>query len=140
MIELRGGRVDDIDDVLALWARAEAEPTVTDDESALRVLLRHARESLLLAVDDGSVIGSLIVGWDGWRGTFYRLAVEPSRRRQGVARQLVDAGEAQLSALGARRLALFAVEGDPAAVPFWEAVGYEAQTDRQRLFENLASA
>ena len=124
--------------VLAVWAEADAEPTVTDDEAALQTLLRHDGGALLLAVDGERLVGTLIVGWDGWRGSFYRLAVLPGWRRKGVARRLVAEGEADLARRGARRLAVFAVESDPGAVTFWEAVGYEAQPDRRRLVKNLA--
>jgi hypothetical protein len=46
------------------------------------VLLSRDPEALLIARGGGEVIGSLIVGWDGWRGSFYRLAVHQSWRRK----------------------------------------------------------
>lgn len=137
MLRIRYASEADSSSILALWVAAEAEETVTDDEQALRDLLRHAPESLLLAEHDDWVVGTLIVGWDGWRGSFYRLAVHPDWRRRGIGRQLVARGESQLDRLGARRIALVAVGSDPRAVPFWKAVGYEAQSDRQRLVKNL---
>jgi ribosomal protein S18 acetylase RimI-like enzyme len=91
---------------------------------------------VLVAAEGERIVGTLIVGWDGWRGSFYRLAVAPDRRRQGIGRRLVGEGQAQLAKSGARRIAVFAVTSDPSAVPFWEAVGYEAQADRRRLVKN----
>ena len=35
------------------------------------------------------MVGSLIAAWDGWRGSFYRLAVHPERRRQRIATALL---------------------------------------------------
>lgn len=137
MVAIRRAGVGDVGAVLSVWSEAEAEPTVTDDEDALRTLLGHAADALLVALDGKRVIGTLIVGWDGWRGSFYRLAVLPEWRRQGVARRLVAEGEAVLAGAGARRLAVFAVTSDPGAVPFWVALGYEAQSDRQRLVKNI---
>jgi ribosomal protein S18 acetylase RimI-like enzyme len=137
MVEVRGVSVEELQDVLDVWGEADAEPTVTDDEDGLRALLDHARDALLVAVDSERIVGTLIIGWDGWRGSFYRLAVVPDRRREGIARRLVAAGEQRLRGLGARRLAVFAVTGDPGAVAFWRAIGYEAQADRQRLVKNI---
>jgi len=137
MIQVRHANVEDAAAVLAVWAEADAEPTMTDDEIAIRALINHAPEAVLLAVDDERIVGTLIVGWDGWRGGFYRLAVLPRCRRRGIARRLVNDGERQLIDRGARRLAVVAVTGDPGAVQFWQAVGYDIQPDRKRLVKNV---
>lgn len=134
---MRHAKVDESASVLDMWATADAEPTVTDRLGALGDLLRFNPEAMLLALEGDRLVGTLIVAWDGWRGAFYRLAVLPEYRRQGVARLLVAEGEAQLVRAGARRLSVFAVASDPRAVPFWRAVGYEAQQDRQRLVKNV---
>lgn len=140
MVAVRHAEGHEASAVLDVWTQAEAEPTLTDDEPAIRALLDYAPGCLLAAVDGGRMVGTLIVAWDGWRGSFYRLAVVPDRRREGIACQLVQEGERQLVALGARRLALFAATGDPGAVAFWEAVGYHGQLDRQRLVKNMTGA
>ncbi len=38
---------------------------------------------------DARVVGTLIVGWDGWRCHLYRLAVDRTVRRSGIAGTLV---------------------------------------------------
>jgi ribosomal protein S18 acetylase RimI-like enzyme len=108
VVELRIADVDDLAAVLDVWAAADAEPTITDDEDSLHRLLADAPESLVLAMDRERVVGTLIMGWDGWRSAFYRLAVVPDRRLEGIGRQLVAEG---LLGRGARRIALFAVTG-----------------------------
>ena len=50
-------------------------------------------ELFVVATDGSEVIGSLMGGWDGWRGNMYRLAVDPQHRRLGLARRLVEEGE-----------------------------------------------
>jgi ribosomal protein S18 acetylase RimI-like enzyme len=137
MVEIRHANPHDAPSVLGVWLEADADPTVTDDEAAIRALLDHAPDAVLLVVEDDRIVGTIIVGWDGWRGSFYRLAVVPDRRRQGIARHLVKVGERQLIGMGARRIAVFAVTVDPGAVDFWTALGYQAQSDRQRLVKNI---
>ena len=134
---LRPARPDDLDDVLALWAAADAQPTATDTREALEVLVAHDPEALVVADDDGAVVGSLITGWDGWRGTFHRLAVSPDHRRAGLALLLVAAGEDRLRHVGAGRAVAVVVEGEDAAEGFWEAAGYERQETRHRYVRNL---
>lgn len=49
-------------------------------------------------------MGSVIAGWDGRRGSLYRLAVAPDYRRQGLGRRLLDVAEGRLASSGAARL------------------------------------
>jgi ribosomal protein S18 acetylase RimI-like enzyme len=129
----------DITAVLALWRTAKSRPSVTDTEQALNVLLRRDSGALLLAADGAEIVGTLIVGWDGWRGSFYRLAVHPMRRRKGLAVALVGAGEEKLAGMGAVRLTAIVAHDERAAVALWESVGYERQADTSRFVRVLTS-
>ncbi len=137
MIALRPAVADDIAAVLAFWAEATAEPSTTDDAAGLEGLLTHAPGALILAVDEGAIVGSVIAGWDGWRGTVYRLAVAPAVRRQGIATRLVDEAERQLRAHGVRRMHLIVSRaGGAAAEDFWMSARYEP-TDQLRMVKDL---
>ena len=130
---VRNAHRDELSSVLGLWAAAEAEPTHTDDLEALYALLDRDRHALLVATADRQIVGSVIAGWDGWRGTIYRLAVEPSHRRSGLGTQLLRAAEDRLLAVGARRLQAIVVETDPAATGFWRATTWVEQSHRLRF-------
>jgi ribosomal protein S18 acetylase RimI-like enzyme len=126
--------------ILSFWALATEVPSSTDDIEGLDALWRHDPDSILLATDGDEVVGTLIAAWDGWRAGFYRLAVHPDRRQQGVGRLLVNEGEVRLRALGARRLSLYAVEAHDAAMSFWPSVGYRRDHDDVRFVRNLPPA
>lgn len=134
---IRTGTAGDTGPVLALWRIAEGPPSPTAGEDPLRQLLRHDPGSLLVAEAEGDLIGTLIAAWDGWRGSFYRLAVDPAWRRRGVATALVRAGEERLRGLGAVRLTAIAVGSDRDATGLWTAAGYERQADRSRFIRML---
>jgi ribosomal protein S18 acetylase RimI-like enzyme len=71
--------------VLSFWKEAEVTPpTVTDSIEGLTNLMRQPAALLLIATIDGKIVGSVIGGWDGWRGNIYRLAVAPALRRKGI--------------------------------------------------------
>jgi ribosomal protein S18 acetylase RimI-like enzyme len=130
---VRVGRTSDIDPVLELWAWAGAEPTHTDDARSLTALIDHGGSALLVAEDSGTLVGSVIAAWDGWRGSVYRLAVTPTHRRQGLAGRLVAEAEAHLRSVGAVRLQAIVVETEPTATGFWRARGWQEQRHRLRF-------
>src|SRR5688572_15802097 len=94
-IEIRSCRVRDLRAVLDLWKRAKAHPSVTDNVVALRRRLKRDPALFLLAWEGPEVVGSAIGGWDGWRASMARVAIDPRYRRRGVATQLVTAIEKQ---------------------------------------------
>jgi ribosomal protein S18 acetylase RimI-like enzyme len=130
---IRSGAFADVGQVLGIWRDAGALPSPTDNANALEGLLRRDPESLLVAQVDGQLVGALIVGWDGWRGSFYRLAVHPDWRRRGIATALVRAGEDRLSRLGATRLTAIVASDEEGAGSFWAALGYAPQSERTRF-------
>jgi len=111
----------------------EGIPSVTDNEAGLELLLESDPASLLVAEVDGEIVGALIAAWDGWRGSFYRLAVDRNRRREGVATALVRAGEERLRRLGAIRLTAIVASDEGEALAFWAAAGYAPQAQRTRF-------
>jgi ribosomal protein S18 acetylase RimI-like enzyme len=118
----------DLDEVIALW-REHGGPTRTSaSPDHARALIERDPDALLLATDDEhSIIGSLIVGWDGWRCHLYRLVVRPSERRAGVASLLVTGARKRAKGLGATRVDAMVHRDNIGAVSFWAALGFELQ-------------
>lgn len=121
-----------------MWAAARRLwASIPDDEAAVARLLEHDESCLLVAERMGRVVGSLVTAWDGWRGNLYRLAVAPDHRGQGVAHDLVRAGERYLRARGARRVSALVTREDAAAVGLWAACGYRDDPHIGRFARNL---
>jgi ribosomal protein S18 acetylase RimI-like enzyme len=132
-VVVRPGRWEEIGEVLA----AGSVPSVSDDPASLERLLEASKDALLVAEVGGRVAGTIIAGWDGWRGNFYRLAVRPPARRRGIALRLVAEAERRLAAKGARRLSAIVMSEHDPAVALWLAAGYHHDTRVGRYVRTL---
>ena len=134
---VRAGRREEIPEVLALWREAGSVPGVSDDPASLERLLETSADALLVAQVEGRVAGTVIAGWDGWRGSLYRLAVRPPVRRRGIALGLVAEAERRLAAKGARRLSAIVLSEHDPAVALWISAGYHHDTRVGRYVRTL---
>lgn len=97
-----------------------------------QALLESGRGHLLLAEDDGRVIGYAMVSVIGSQVTLATgdrmaeletLSVAEGVRGQGVGRALMDAAYAVMRELGLSELMLYVVDGNDGAVRFYERLG-----------------
>ena len=128
---------DEAESILDLWRRAEATVSATDTIDDIRRVATADMAILLVAEQDGQIVGSVIGGFDGWRGNIYRLAVHPEYRRQGIARGLVAEVESRLAGAGAKRITALVEQEHPWATGFWQAVGYSLEPGMARYVRNL---
>ena len=134
---LRSCSPDDVESILAFWSRADVAGSLPDTAEALRRRLERDADLFLVAEIEGTIVGTLIGGWDGWRGNLYRLAVDPAYRRRGIARALVREVEGRLRKRGAKRVTALVLREEQAATAFWPAVGYDADPTIRRHVRNL---
>ena len=130
---IRPARSGEAPQILALWQQAEATPSPTDTRDEVMKLLGEASAVLLVAEADGRLVGTVIGGWDGWRGNIYRLAVLPAYRRRGIARALVGEAERRLSRMGARRISALVESDHPWATDFWDSLGASGYRHDERM-------
>lgn len=134
---VREVRDEELEAVLALWRDAYGTVGATDSLGDVREAANGSTSVLLVAEEEGRIVGTVIGGFDGWRGNIYRLAVHPDYQRQGIARRLVSDLEARLADMGAKRITAL-VERDHAwATGFWDAAGYGLDAGMARYVRNL---
>lgn len=123
---IRTATAADVDAVLALWGTAgPPSKSLPDTEAGVLALLDRDPGALLVAEEEGEVVGTVIVTFDGWRCYLYRMAVAVSHRRRGIGRALVDAAEARIRELGGVRADALTLKDDEAARAYWRTLGYE---------------
>ena len=87
---------------------------------------------ILVAENDGDVIGYTYAGVEGWdymalrgpAGVLYDIVVDPAQRGQGVGRQLLDATLAMLAERGAPRVVLSTAEQNEPAQRLFASAGF----------------
>ncbi|WP_431774199.1 GNAT family N-acetyltransferase [Streptomyces cucumeris] len=138
-LRIRAATPDDLDRVLTFWRQAAEGRSISDDRDGVTRLLQRDPESLLLAERNGTLAGTVIAGFDGWRCHLYRLAVHPAQRRRGVATALLTAAEERFTALGGRRGDAMVLKENTPAHSAWQAAGYTPQPQWSRWVKPLDS-
>jgi ribosomal protein S18 acetylase RimI-like enzyme len=137
-IVVRPATVDDVDAVLELWAvGAENADRPTDSATDVERLLERDPAALVLAVDGDEVVGTVIVGWDGWRCHLYRLAVHPSHRRRGIGRTLLEHAESRFAGAGGKRADAMVLDDNELGAMIWTDAGYARQPEWSRWVKPL---
>ena len=139
-IVIRACEEGDIDAVLALWGSSAAPGSFYNSAEGVALRLTRDRELFVLAVDGDQIVGSLMGGWDGWRGILYRMAVAPDYRRRGIASRLLAEVEHRLAKLGCQRVHASVIPESPGATAFWAAAGYVAQPQIVEHAKNVGAA
>ena len=136
-IRFRPCRVKDVTEVIGFWNEFGAAHSLKDEPAAVRRRLKRDRRLFLLAWDGGRLVGTIMAGWDGWRASMARLAVDLQYRRIGLARSLVERVEWELRSLGARRIGAIVLKNNRGGRAFWSNVGYELDREDVRYVKDL---
>ena len=137
MIEVLSYQESQFGEVDALWRAVFPEdPPHSRAAVAVPRKLAVQRDLFLVAVENGSVLGTILAGYDGHRGWLYKLAVHPNARRCGIGEKLVRAAEKRLAAMGCTKANLQVRDTNHEAARFWARMGY-AQEPRISMGRNL---
>ena len=87
----------------------------------------------------GEVVGSVMGGYDGHRGSAYYLGVHPDYRGRGIANALINRLEKKLIARGCPKIQIMVREDNDTVVEMYEKLGYEIRgitSTGKRLIED----
>jgi ribosomal protein S18 acetylase RimI-like enzyme len=139
-IAIRPCRREECAAVLALWERARAIPSPTDTLEELQRLVQTHGDGFLVAIQGNTVVGSVIAGWDGWRGNIYRLAVAPEARRRRLAQRLVREALLVMRSKGGRRLSALVERHEAHAVGFWDHLAADGWRRDERMMRYVRAS
>ena len=99
-----------------------------DSASAVESFLKRNSRFCFAAEVMGTVVGFILVGFDGRSARVYHLVVESSWRRRGIAHELTTRAMAALREEDASGVDVIVFREDPAS-EFWESEGFRDRDD-----------
>ena len=133
--EFRHLEIADTDAVVTLLQKVLPDDQPHNEPAAALKLKMQTDKLSFVAIVDGTICGFVMAGFDGHRGWLYQLAVDPTRRRSGVATGLARYATECLRALGCKKLNLQVRERNVEAEAFYESLGFikEPRTSMGKL-------
>jgi len=117
--------------MLALW-RCFWPPQSYEQNLASKI--ETDPDLVIVAEQDGIVVGTVIGGYDLWWAWVYRVAVHPDHQRQGIAKQLLAEIHRRLLARGADAACVFASPTNEAMAHLLKSMGYRKRDDVRYSF------
>lgn len=123
-MKIRRFEPQDENAVVALWEACGLTRSWNDPAKDIARKISDSPVGFLVGCEDGEIVGSVMVGYDGHRGWVNYLAVAPSARRQGYGGLLMAEAEAHLKQVGCPKLNLQVRSANESVLAFYERLGY----------------
>ena len=111
-------------DVIALWTKCGLTRPWNDPDKDIDRKLTDRNGAFLVLTQAGSVIGSVMVSYDGHRGSIYYLSIDPERQSAGLGKMMMEHCERLLIDMGCPKINLFVRRGNEAVMSFYDKLGY----------------
>ena len=113
--------------IVDIWKNAGSGIHLGRSDSEEEIKKKQARDPDLFLVAEirGSIVGTVLGGFDGRRGMIYHMAVKSEYRNQGIGDQLVAELEDRLKKKGCIRSYLLIVPENDNALKFYTHRGWE---------------
>jgi ribosomal protein S18 acetylase RimI-like enzyme len=123
-MQIRPFRPPDESSVIALWEACGLLRAWNDPKKDIQRKLTIQPELFLVGTLDGKIVGAVMAGYDGHRGWVNYLAVDPSLRKAGLGRALMERVERDLTAMGCPKLNLQVRTSNADVLAFYARIGY----------------
>jgi len=110
--------------LIELWKKCNLIVPQNDPLEDIQNKIEFQPDMFLIALLNGKLIGSVMVGYEGHRGWLNYLAVSPDYQNRGYGRKLVEKAIAELQKLGCLKLNVQIRESNTSAVRFYERLGF----------------
>lgn len=113
--------------LIDLWGKCDLIVPQNDPVEDIQRKLAFQPELFFIALLDGQLIGSVMVGYEGHRGWLNYLAVLPSFQGRGYGRRLVNRAIAELGKLGCLKVNLQVRKSNTQVIEFYKHLGFKVE-------------
>ena len=123
--------------VIELWELCfPDDPPWHNPKDVIRRKLTVQPELFLVCLFEERLVGTVLAGYDGFRGWVNKVAAHPEVRRKGIASRLMQAAEGGLTAIGCPKLNIQVRAENASVVDFYRNAGYTIE-DRISMGKRL---
>ena len=117
------------DSAVALWKRTEGVCNCDkcmhfDSKEQLGKYFARNPGMSFVAIENNTVVGTILAGHDGRTGLIYRLTVAQELQRKGIGKQLVDKSVEALKQEGMKNIKIFVLNDNEGGNSFWGNAGF----------------
>ena len=131
MQNIRAMTIEDYTGVKELWMsiRGFAIRSIDDSKEGVERFLARNPGLSVVCEEDGRIIGAILCGHDGRRGTLYHVCVHESRRLQGIGKSMVVFCMEALKKENINKVSLIAFTVNDVGNAFWKEIGWVRRED-----------
>ncbi|MEM7561963.1 MAG: GNAT family acetyltransferase [Pseudomonadota bacterium] len=113
--------------LIGLWKSVFPDDPPHNEPSIVLDAKLAVDDLIFVALDNDSVVGACMAGYDGHRGWLYAVAVLDEYRRQGTGAALVNHSLDALSEIGCSKVNLQIRAGNEAVASFYRSLGFDEE-------------
>ncbi len=122
---------EDYPEVYRLWQSIHGFGirSIDDSKEGVERFLQRNPSTSMVAVYEGRIIGAILCGHDGRRGTFYHVCVQEEYRKRGIGKSMAVACMRALKEEKINKVTLVAFRRNSLGNQFWKGVGWTFRDD-----------
>lgn len=139
-IVIRAMKESDLDEALELWKmsfKAGFSTGFDTKETLIRYLRRNPEFSSVACTKEGRIVGAIMCGHDGRRGSIYHTAVYREYRNKGIGKSMEQRSIQELKKVGITTGFLFINVNNPGSEEFWKSIGWVVIPEIKYLYKKF---
>lgn len=124
LLVYRDFTLDDAGAVVGLWHECGLTRPWNDPHQDIARKMTDRNGAFWVVENDHGIIASVMIGYDGHRGTINYLAVTPTAQEQGIGGELMRRAELYLIDLGCPKVSFCVRKDNLPVLSFYDRLGY----------------
>lgn len=130
MLKIREMRIEDYEEVFALWQiTSKRALSKADEKQQIEKYLVRSDGMSQVAIIDGKIVGTVLASHDGRRGFIHHMAVLPDYRRQRIGHSLAETAIKKIADQGIDKTHIFCYQNNETGQSFWRDFGFKKRED-----------